>query len=96
MFLYLIVGIALIDHNLFKIKNKFLSYLGEISYGIYMYHMLIIFSIVLLFKNQLAKFDLFLGSIVFYTVLSILVIVVSAISKKYFEDYFLKLKSRLK
>jgi peptidoglycan/LPS O-acetylase OafA/YrhL len=96
MFLYLIIGMSLIDHNLFKIKNKFLSFLGEISYGIYMYHMLIIFSIVLVFKNQIAKLDMFLGSVVFYAVLTVLVIVVSTLSKKYFEDYFLKLKSRLK
>lgn len=95
LFLYLIIGISLNKHNLFKIRNRHLSYLGEISYGIYMYHMLVIFGIVLLLKNWFAAMNGYLASIVFFSMLTAGVIIVSAISKKWFENYFLRLKSKL-
>lgn len=95
LFLYLIVGVSLNRNNLFKIKSKRLSYLGEISYGIYMYHVMIIFGIVLLLKSRLAEMNGWLASLIFFTILTAGVIIVSACSKKWFEDYFLKLKKRL-
>lgn len=94
LFLYLIIGISLNKNNLFKIRNKHLSYLGEISYGIYMYHMLVIFGIVLILKNWLATMNGYVASIIFFTLLTVGVITVSAISKKWFENYFLRLKSK--
>ncbi len=93
--LYLIIGISLNKNNLFKIRSKKLSYLGEISYGIYMYHMLVIFGIVLILKNWLANMNGWLASVLFFTILTTAVIIISAISKKWFENYFLKFKNRL-
>jgi len=95
LFLYLIIGVSLIDHNLIKFKSKKLSYLGEISYGIYMYHMLVIFTVVLLLKPLLAGINPYLGWILFYVAVTVGVIAVSALSKKYFENYFLSLKDKL-
>ncbi|MCP9747285.1 acyltransferase [Lacihabitans sp. CS3-21] len=95
LFLYIIIGVSLIPQNLFKIKSKFLSYLGEISYGIYMYHMFVIYAIVLVLKPFLSLMAPLFSTVVFYSILFLLVFLVSYLSKKYFEDYFLKIKARL-
>ncbi len=94
MFLYLIIGVALIDHNLFKFRSKWLSNLGEISYGIYMYHLLVVLGVVFVLKKYLSHAGIITGSLVYYSTLLTTVILLSYISKKYFEDYFLRLKNK--
>ncbi|MCC8145696.1 MAG: hypothetical protein LIO93_04485 [Bacteroidales bacterium] len=47
IFLYLIVGVSLAGNSIIKLENKALSYFGEISYGIYMYHTTVISAVIL-------------------------------------------------
>ncbi len=94
LFLYLIIGVSLVEHNIIKMRSKILNYLGEISYGIYMYHLIIIFGCIQVFKNYLLQLSAPISSLLFYTLVLSLVVVVSVISKKVFEDYFLKFKNR--
>jgi peptidoglycan/LPS O-acetylase OafA/YrhL len=94
LFLWLIMNTALNPQALFKFKNKTLDFLGEISYGIYMYQMLIIFGIILVGKKWLAQSGLLFGTLIYYIIASLLVVAVSYISKRGFEDYFLKIKKR--
>ena len=68
--------------------------LGDISYGIYMYHMLLIFAFILIGKKFLSGFNIYLGSLIYYPVIGSAVIIVSYLSKKYMEDNFLKLKRK--
>ena len=42
-FLWLIINLSLNQKSILKLKSRLLNLLGEISYGIYMYHMIIIF-----------------------------------------------------
>jgi len=95
LFLYLIICVSLIPKSIIKLNNRFLSYLGEISYGIYMYHMLVIFTIIFFLKKYLLKMGLLSGTIVFYSVVAALTILVAALSKSLFENYFLNMKDRL-
>jgi peptidoglycan/LPS O-acetylase OafA/YrhL len=95
LFLYLIISVSIVEKSVFKIRNKTLNYLGDISYGIYMYHMLVIFGIIFLLKKYLIQMPPFVSTLVFYSVLSIGTIAVSSISKYFFEDYFLNLKKKL-
>lgn len=95
MFLYLIIGVSLIDNSIIKLRNKFLSFLGEISYGIYMYHMLVIFAIMLFMKKFIMDLSPILGIAVFYIILVPSVILVSSVSKFVFENYFLNLKLKV-
>ncbi|MET6997743.1 acyltransferase family protein [Chitinophaga defluvii] len=95
LFLYLIIGVSLVETNLIQLRSRLFAYLGTISYGIYMYHMMIIFSIVLILKKMLIKMDLFGSTLLFYSLLLVMIILVAGISKYYFENYFLRLKSRL-
>jgi peptidoglycan/LPS O-acetylase OafA/YrhL len=92
LFLYLIIGVSLVDKNIIKLKSKYLSYLGEISYGIYMYHMLIIFTLIFFLKNVLLKMNIWTGSLLFYTILFVVTVMISALSKILYEDRFLSLK----
>lgn len=95
LFLYLIIGIALVPHHLFKMNNRVLDFLGEISYGIYMYHMLVIFTLMQFGKSLFLSMNGITSSILFYAFLIPLVLLISAISKRTFENYFLQLKSKI-
>jgi peptidoglycan/LPS O-acetylase OafA/YrhL len=75
------------DTSLINIEYPVFNYLGKISYGIYMYHILVINIVITIFhKYQIDAFA--------YPVIFILVIALSAFSYKYIEAYFLKLKNR--
>jgi len=93
-FAWLIVNVSLNSRSLLKLKNKHLNFLGEISYGIYMYHMLTVFAIVFILKNTLNNMNNTLSSIIFYVILTTGVILISSLSKKYFENRFLRLKEK--
>jgi len=54
-FAWLIINISINKKSLIKFDNNVLNFLGKISYGIYMYHMLIIFGIIFILKDQLAS-----------------------------------------
>jgi peptidoglycan/LPS O-acetylase OafA/YrhL len=95
LFVYLIIGVSLVDKSIIKLRSKWLSYLGEISYGIYMYQMLIIFSVILFMKETLQKLDIATGSIVFYCIVFCCIVIVSAISKTFYENPFLALKKSI-
>lgn len=95
-FAWLIVNISINRKTLINLDNKVLNFLGDISYGIYMYHMLIIFGVILVLKNYLDKISGISASVLFYFIITIGVILVSYISKKRFENYFLKLKNKFR
>lgn len=94
-FIYIIIGVSLVETNIIKLENKYLSFLGEISYGIYMYHVIIIFTLVLFLKKILANMNGISASILFFLILTVSVIVIATISKYTFENYFLRLKKKL-
>jgi peptidoglycan/LPS O-acetylase OafA/YrhL len=89
----IIIGQINLKNRIFNLEKKIFSYLGKISFGIYVYHPLLIlfFSTFLKFDNQM--------NIITYTILLFLLIIFSTIvlshvSFFYFEKRFLKLKSR--
>ena len=82
------------EFSLIRMDNKISNFLGEISYGIYMYHMLVVFSIILVLKKYMVHLSLFSSSILFYLIVTTGVLIVSHLSKKWIEDQFLKLKAK--
>tara|TARA_B100001142_G_scaffold301946_1_gene328062 strand:- start:28268 stop:29407 length:1140 start_codon:yes stop_codon:yes gene_type:complete len=94
VFGWLIINISINPKCIISLDAKLLNFLGSISYGIYMYHMLIIFGIIVLFKGYLSDLNHFYSTIFLYLALTIIVILVSFLSKKFFEDYFLRFKNR--
>lgn len=91
LFSWLIVNTAVNPKSVLKINHRWFNVLGDISYGIYMYHIIIIVGIttaLATFKTSIAV------NIIFYPLLLLLTITISYVSKRYFEDYFLKFKKR--
>ncbi len=82
----------------FEIKNKLLNYLGQISYGIYMYHVIALNATVYLFL-ELKNYQLFndTTTIILINISTfILTILVAHLSYQYFEKPFLKLKNKFR
>jgi peptidoglycan/LPS O-acetylase OafA/YrhL len=94
LFLWLVINVSLNKKRLFGLENKAMDTLGDISYGIYMYHMLIIFAFIFAGKKFLMGFNIYAASLIYYPVIAAAVIAVSYFSKKYMEDWFLDLKRK--
>ena len=97
-FLYgiLILNVSVIKNKLISFENRWLTYLGVISYGLYMYHMLVDY----LLRFVTAKIiNMHIPNLIiiplYYIVLLFGAILIAAFSHKYFEKYFLSLKGRL-
>lgn len=89
--LVLIVGQINVKNRVINLDLPFLNFIGKISYGIYVYHILIIFIFSHLFKyiDLQENYKLFwvYGSVVSAS------IIVAYVSYEYFEKYFIKLKN---
>lgn len=94
LFLWLILNVSLNKHSLIKLNSRVFNFLGDISYGIYMYHMLVIFTIMLVLKDYLMSIDEVSATVLFYFLVFLGTIIVSYVSKQYFENYFINLKSK--
>ena len=90
---------SIADFPIIDLKNKSLNYLGEISYGLYMYHMICVTGILylfsrlqieILFKNQLLSTLAIHISVISLTVIS------AHLSYRYIEKYFMNLKKRFR
>ena len=91
-----ILNVASNPKSLVKLENRVLDRLGRISYGIYMYHVLVISVIMVLLMKILPVqtgtdfgYNLFL-----YGASIALTLLVAHFSYEYFEKFFLRLKPR--
>lgn len=89
MFGILILNFATNPKPIFSLENKVTNYLGKISYGIYMYHCI---AIIITLKS-LMYFHL-VNNVSIYAVTICLTILLSMLSYHFFEDKFIRLKSR--
>lgn len=89
--LVLIVGQINVKNRVINLDLPFFNFIGKISYGIYVYHILMIFIFSHLFKyiDLQENYKLFL---VYCSVVSASIIV-AYISYEYYEKYFIKLKN---
>lgn len=76
------------------LESKPLVHLGDISYGIYMYHAIVMQVIGFLYlKTNLANYGVF-SFLSFNLLIVVITILTAHFSKKYFENYFLRLVSK--
>lgn len=73
------------------LEHPVLRYLGRISYGLYIYHMVAVIAILNMAKRMVITSDL-----VTYPVVFALSIVMAALSYHFFELFFLRLKNRFR
>lgn len=93
LFLIIILNVS---NNTLKLnfENKLFNYLGKISYGIYMYHFMIIPVVLSVIKsNYNIKSEMAINSLIYSTVI-IITICISSISYHFIERPFINLKSK--
>lgn len=77
----------------FQLGHPALEYLGDLSYGIYMYHPLLL---LVFFKTFYGKMDLGWYQVAAYPTIMILTIALAALSYRFYEKPFLRLKERFR
>lgn len=93
LFLQIILFVAK-NSNATFFNNKIFNYLGKISYGMYMYHFMVIPLCIYMYVNYFRFNSLFMENLILYSTIIIISILISGISYQFFEKGFIKLKSR--
>lgn len=96
LFSLLIVNLS--NDNDFKIKSNIVNYVGKISYGIYMYHMIVVNCVLFLFLKIQDKIIIpEWSTIILINIACIFgTLLLSHFSYKYYESYFLTLKQKFR
>lgn len=90
LFLYLILNIAQNPKRIINTDNKILHFLGEISYGLYMYNPLVINLVVKVFAKKLQALPQPIFLIAMYLLTMLVLVIVSYLSFRFFEKPILK------
>ena len=92
--LVIILNVATNPNSFIKLENRLLDYLGKISFGIYMYHMMVVSLVInvvkkhLKFANDLSPSE----SLVVYLAVISISILLASLSYKLLETPFIKRK----
>ncbi len=93
LFLVIIINVSSNPNSFLKLEGRIFKTLGNISYGIYMYHMIVIAVVVGVLNKMEFKVDNgILSQLTVYSLSTLLTIFLSWISYNFFEKAFLKLK----
>lgn len=93
--LYLVLILTAISESSNIFNNRILASLGKVSYGLYMYHPLMMFlSFSILYKLQLFQTNPILANVLIYVMVTGMSIGLSMLSYRFLEIPFLKLKDR--
>ncbi len=93
LFLIIILNVSNNTINL-NFENKLFNYLGKISYGIYMYHFMVIPAVLYTIKNYFNfQSETAINTLTYSTVI-ILTVFISGISYRFIERPFINLKSK--
>ena len=95
LFLIIILNVSLNKNCFLKLENKLFVFLGNLSYGIYMYHMIVIALLVGALKQFNFEVNNSIASqLIIYSISIFVTILVSWLSYTFFEKPFLKLKHK--
>lgn len=93
--LFLIIILNVVSSNVKWLTTKLFDFLGKISYGIYMYHFMVLpIVIVLLTKLIQPAGNLFLFNILLYLFSILFTVGIAWLSYNFFELRFIKLKNK--
>jgi peptidoglycan/LPS O-acetylase OafA/YrhL len=95
VYIGLILNVTCNPKPTLKLEYPFFDTLGRISYGMYMYHVAIIYIASAVLANTfLVQTDTVIGNFILYIGVSLTTIGVAYLSYKYLEEPFLRLKGR--
>lgn len=94
LFLIIISNVSSGKNLWLKLENKVFRFLGNISYGIYMYHLIIIPIVVFLYKRMNLNFGSLPENVIIYLFVFTLTILISGASYYLLEERFIKWKSK--
>jgi peptidoglycan/LPS O-acetylase OafA/YrhL len=80
------------------LENKAIKYLGKISFGIYMFHAIVMQLVGFVFIKLVYKIDMSKTAIVLYFYLGVILITIfmAHLSYRYYETFFLNLKGKFR
>ncbi|MGZ3755392.1 MAG: acyltransferase family protein [Mucilaginibacter sp.] len=90
----IILNLCMPDSSIIQLENRVLRYLGKVSYGIYLLHNIALVSVLYLMQRYFANASPIVVNVVVYGLAIPLAILLAALSYKYYESYFLRLKNR--
>ncbi len=94
LFLIILVNVACAERPLLRLEGRLWTFLGNISYSVYMYQYLAIGGVLFVFRKLgLVAFDA-VPNAVYHVVSQCAVVLLAYLSYRYFESPFLKLKNR--
>lgn len=92
----LILNISSNPQRLWSLENRLFDFLGKISYGLYVYHLMVVVIVV----KSFLKFGLnvalpaWLGGLMTILTTTLFSILIAHLSYRYFESYFLRKKEK--
>ncbi|MEP7236277.1 MAG: acyltransferase [Ferruginibacter sp.] len=90
----IIVNVAFNVKTIINLENRIFNFIGKISYGVYVYHVLLIFLLSKLFNNYL-PFNNYTFQVIFIFIIVLsTTLLVSFVSYNFFEKKFLLLKKK--
>jgi peptidoglycan/LPS O-acetylase OafA/YrhL len=95
LFSWLVLTVSLNARNIVRVENRAFDYLGKISYGTYMYHMIVLYLVAGIFRlipGSTANLVAYTAG--FYGAAIALSLLISHLSYQYFEQPFLRMKVR--
>ena len=94
IFAWFIINAAVNEQSIIHLDSRALDYLGSISYGIYMYHALVISLVFVPFLDEYRAVPNLSATLVLHTLVAGLTILLAALSKTFYEDNILRYKIR--
>lgn len=96
LFALVIFNISTKARPILTLEQKIFKFLGKISYGLYVYHWLVIVVIIEIITKYcpVLSFDLLFTNVIFYISSIVITVLLSYLSYKYFETPFLRIKER--
>lgn len=91
-FVFLLMNLARNPNSIINLENRLCTFMGKISYGVYMYHPVVIVLCLYVIRQFMPYSTTF--SVLLYVLSYALTTLVAWLSYEYFEKQFLKLKDR--
>jgi peptidoglycan/LPS O-acetylase OafA/YrhL len=90
----IVLNLCMPQTSIIQLDNRLMRYLGKVSYGIYLLHNIALVSVLYLMQKYFANAGSMAVNLIVYGLTIPLAVLLAALSHKYFESYFLRLKNR--